>query len=175
VLQKEISGSIEGVTYYNVLRKLLPGNSGIDVSGTSGQQTVTFKATSPSDEAPLAVVAFLQNVDTREVLQSAYIDGFPELSFSIITANEKELNNLDIMLFPNPARDFLNIQWNTPLQQQAKAKVIDITGKIIKEFNLEKGEQYYELNTSPLKTGMYNLILSNQEGEQKRLKFAVTN
>ena len=69
----------------------------------------------------------------------------------------------------------MNIQWNTPLQQQAKAKVIDITGKIIKEFNLEKGEQYYELNTSPLKTGMYNLILSNQEGEQKRLKFAVTN
>ncbi|WMN12196.1 T9SS type A sorting domain-containing protein [Marivirga salinae] len=179
ILQKEISDGAQGtdptVTYYNVLRKLLPGNSGIEVSGSSGQQTVNFKASRPSDENALAIVAFLQNTETGQILQSAYLDGFPELTFSNVTAIEKELSDLDIRLYPNPAHDNLNIRWDIPLQQEAKAKVIDITGKIIKEFRLRRGESFYELNTSTLKTGMYNLILTNQKGEHKMMKFAVTN
>jgi len=78
-------------------------------------------------------------------------------------------------LFPNPAHDNLKIQWDTPLQESTKAKVIDVTGKVIKEFSLERGDRYYELNTTPMKTGMYNIILTNQKGEYKMLKFAVTN
>lgn len=179
VLQKEIKGgeqgTAEGVTYYNVLRKLLPTNSGIEVSGTSGQQTVNFKASRPSDENPLAVVAFLQNTVTGAVIQSAYLEDVPLLSMENVTSVEKELSALDIKLFPNPAHDNLNIQWDIPLQEEAKAKVIDVTGKIIKEFRLERGDRYYELNTSSLKTGMYNLIFTNQKGEHKMMKFAVTN
>jgi hypothetical protein len=179
VLQKEISGGAQGtnpnVTYYNILRKLLPGNSGIAVSGISGEHSVKFKAERLSDEEPLAVVAFLQNVDNGEVIQSAYIDGFPQLTYTNVTSVDKALSALDIKLYPNPAHDNLNIYWDIPLQEEAKAKVIDITGKIIKDFRLEKGQRFYELNTSSMKTGMYNLILTNQKGEHKMMKFAVTN
>jgi hypothetical protein len=175
VLQKEVSSVNGSATYYNVLRKLLPGNSGVEVSGTSGQQTVNFKAIRASDENPLAVVAFLQDTETGHVIQSAYIDGFPALSFSNILSVGKNLSALDVKLFPNPAHDNLNIQWDMPLQEETKAKVIDVTGKIIKEFRLSEGDQGYELNTTSMKTGMYNLILTNEKGQYKMLKFAVTN
>lgn len=153
----------------------MPGNSGIAVSGISGEHSVKFKAERLSDEEPLAVVAFLQNVDNGEVIQSAYIDGFPQLTYTNVTSVDKALSALDIKLYPNPAHDNLNIYWDIPLQEEAKAKVIDITGKIIKDFRLEKGQRFYELNTSSMKTGMYNLILTNQKGEHKMMKFAVTN
>ncbi|ADR22174.1 hypothetical protein MATR_01870 [Marivirga tractuosa] len=179
VLQKEIiggeQGTEEGITYHNVLRKLLPGNGGAKVSGTSGQQTVTFKASSSADENPLAVVAFLQNINTKAVIQSAYLGDLPLLSLSNVTALNKELGALNIELYPNPAHDFLKIQLDSPLQEEVKAKVIDVTGKTIIEFSLLQSQRYYEMKTSSLKTGMYNLILTNQNGERKMMKFAVTN
>jgi hypothetical protein len=88
---------------------------------------------------------------------------------------DKKLGDLNIKLYPNPARDYLNVQWDIPLQEEAKAKVIDVTGKVIKEFKLERGNRFYNLKTSSLKTGMYNLILTNQQGEHKMMKFAVSN
>ena len=179
ILQKEImggeQGTDEGITYYNVLRKLLPGNGGVKVSGISGEQTVTFKASLPADENPLAVVAFLQNTETAAIIQSAYLGDLPLLSLPNVTAVDKKLGDLNIKLYPNPARDYLNVQWDIPLQEEAKAKVIDVTGKVIKEFKLERGNRFYNLKTSSLKTGMYTLILTNQDGEHKMMKFAVTN
>lgn len=180
IIQKEVSdgdqGTNESKTYYHVLRKILPNNGGMIIEDLkNGEQTFEFTAQYPSDENALVAVAFLQDIETREIIQSAQTDDFETLSLQNITSSEKALKDMDIQLYPNPAKSYLNISWSRVIDQELKVKVMDLTGKIIEEIAFVPGTFYYELNTQKLKTGMYNLLITNDKGEHKVLKFAVTN
>jgi|GEM_PF-5830915 hypothetical protein len=180
VVQKEIKegaqGTDESKSYYNVLREILPNNGGAILEDkNSDSLSFEFTAQFTSDESQLAVIAFLQDINTGEIIQSAYSDDFGTLTFENITSTEKSLNEMEFKLYPNPASTHLIINSSNLLFNDLNVKVIDLTGKIIEEIRLESGIINYELNTKNLKTGMYNLLITNEKGEHKMLKFAITN
>ncbi|WP_375579603.1 T9SS type A sorting domain-containing protein [Marivirga tractuosa] len=180
VLHKEISdgelGSNSAKVYYNVLRKLLPDVEGTNLSGTStGEIETTFTASRESDNDDLILVTFIQDVETGEIYQSANVIEVPNLSYSTVTANDKTLQEMGVQLYPNPAKEQLNLSFGNKLSEGVELKVFDLTGKLIEELKLDQGIFQYELNTQRFKTGMYNLLITNDKGEHKMLKFAITN
>ena len=68
------------------------------------------------------------------------------------------INNYNINIYPNPVKDILNIE----LENNSKAmyQIFDITGKIIVEDEIRKGENQKSIQLSNLSSGIYNLRLT---------------
>ena len=78
------------------------------------------------------------------------------------TAIENEVQNV-VKLFPNPASEMLQIEWNTI--QPEKIAIIDFTGKIVLQKELETSKQNTNLDVSNLAKGMYLVKIVGKEGE----------
>jgi hypothetical protein len=105
-------------TYRNVVRKLLLGPNGSVINKTFAKNdTYTFSSgevdinTVIKNPSGLSLVAFVQNFNTKEILQSGIIDS-PRKNGSVITAVEntpgKPLSVDNITIYPNPANHQFN-------------------------------------------------------------------
>jgi hypothetical protein len=179
VVQKQIAdgdfNTNQDKIYYNVLRKILPDVGGINLVGKNQEQLLfNFTATQASDTATLRLIAFIQNIETGEIYQSVSVHEVPRLEYSTVTSN-RDFENMSVQMYPNPAKEKLQLSFGSKLSGKVSLKVTDLTGKTIKELQLNAGTIKYEMNTRQLNTGMYNLLLKNEQGAYKMLKFAVTN
>jgi len=64
-------------------------------------------------------------------------------------------------IYPNPANDQLNVQFNYSGKEKAELSILDDTGKLITNENIEAGEKLHTLDVSGLAKGAYLLRLSN--------------
>ncbi|HET8858789.1 fibronectin type III domain-containing protein [Marivirga sp.] len=177
VLHNEVNIEGQMSSYYNVLRTLLPTNEGsaLETSAGEGTLSTTFIAQKEEDEEAITIVAFLQDMENGTIIQSAYEVEVPLLTLPTVTSNTHRLDNLNIQLYPNPAYDYLKISYGAILGERLKAKVIDVTGKEIHSFDLLVGEAEHEIDTRDLKTGLYNLIIFGENGENRTMKFVVSD
>jgi len=75
------------------------------------------------------------------------------------TQNLSPLNN-DFNIYPNPAKDRIFIRFNSPNQSAYYIKVIDSSGRTKLMLPQPKLENGIDINS--LKTGIYHLLLTNQ-------------
>lgn len=75
---------------------------------------------------------------------------------------------LETSIYPNPFNNYLAIQINKKLNNNAKMQLFDVTGKLVKEAIIEKDKQNFSFNTSDLNKGIY--ILEIQHGFNKTVK-----
>jgi CubicO group peptidase (beta-lactamase class C family) len=70
------------------------------------------------------------------------------------TSSVQDMNNIETFsLFPNPAKDWIQISINDNFDKNLQVKILDYSGRIILEQNLISGES--TLSTSDLKNGFY--------------------
>ncbi|GAB1447068.1 hypothetical protein MASR2M44_00570 [Bacteroidota bacterium] len=103
-------------------------------------------ATENSVEEPwdLAVVAFIQNDDTKEILQSSWT-----VQDWAIGMKENVKNASDFNVYPNPATNDLVIEWNG--SKDAKFRMLDLNGKeVMSEMSINSS-----INIENLNTGIY--------------------
>ena len=65
---------------------------------------------------------------------------------------------MDVNIYPNPARDFVQMQIDLGENAPVSAKLLDLSGKIVTEINagdLAAGSHSLRMNTSDLPAGMY--------------------
>lgn len=101
----------------------------------------------------LLAVFWVQNKTTGEVLQSGTVD---ELTSSI---KEKTENETQVIIYPNPANDAVNVVSNKEFTQ---LKVFNLLGQLI--FNKEVKAKEYTINTSHLNPGLYIVQLQTPDG-----------
>ncbi|WP_353780071.1 M28 family peptidase [Winogradskyella sp. 3972H.M.0a.05] len=77
--------------------------------------------------------------------------------FDTLSTEEFETN--EITIFPNPVSDSINI--NTPLTDDLKFKLIDVSGKVI--LTTESDRQNTSIDVSKLASGVYFLSISTSE------------
>ena len=78
-----------------------------------------------------------------------------EANFST-TASIKDANKIDVLVYPNPMRNFISIQ----LDEKIKVgKIIDVTGKEIKRFISNK------VDTQNISSGIYILKIETESGK----------
>jgi len=89
------------------------------------------------------------------------------------THTDNTTNVLQMHLTPNPAQDYLNIQYNISANSEVKLNIVDITGKIIRQYTRNGGaSQSVQLEISELESGIYfaQLLSENTLTTQKFVK-----
>jgi len=79
--------------------------------------------------------------------------------------NIARVNNWEIILYPNPATNELNIQSNVVLPHKTKVEIYNALGQLVKTILLDEESSSVKLSTSGLFSGIYFLQINN--GEQK--------
>jgi hypothetical protein len=87
----------------------------------------------------------------------------------IVGLEELNLDKLTFNLYPNPAKDKINISTINTIEEEVEIQVVDITGKILKTETLNKGSQFISIRLDDLSSGIYLLQLKSKNGlTQKR-------
>ena len=93
---------------------------------------------------------------------------------SIVGVNE--LQNADIgQIYPNPSSEVVYIPVNVNGSEMIDIRLFDITGKLAKTVfsGSMSGNQLLTMSVDDLKSGMYYLELTNDEGEKSVQKLIV--
>jgi Concanavalin A-like lectin/glucanases superfamily/Secretion system C-terminal sorting domain len=140
-----IQRSADGVNFTDIDKVNAAGNSDIPL---------TYNYT---DVLP----ATLQTVSTVFYrLQSVGIDG--EASNSQIVAVDLKKKGVELLLFPNPVKNILQVQTNG-ITGQATLSITDANGRqvYVRDIKLEQGSNSMPVNISQFSSGVYYVTLSN--------------
>ena len=155
VIEKETTqnASTNGETSFErVMMKMLPDANGVDFNFGANQpytQTYNFDMSSTNVEemSDLAVVIFVQDDNTKNILQAKYVD--------TATLSTDDLALKNIAIYPNPSKGILHIDTNKNIQ----VSVTDLLGKTVvptQNFNTNN-----TIDISNLNNGMYIVKVSN--------------
>lgn len=160
-------GSNGETDFYMVCRRMFPSQVGtaLPITWNVGDDTtITLKVAIPTyiyDIDQLAVVGFLQDNGTKDVLQAAY-------SISPVGVNDYSVDPANIQLFPNPANSVVKINFNLEQANEVSINIYSITGELVltqKRGLFGIGLQQMEINTEMLANGLYSLEMI--AGEQR--------
>ncbi len=95
------------------------------------------------------------------------------MNIALSTAvDEVPLPDGAMQLYPNPATDYIQAQFDLENQLDATVTLATIDGKVIEYRNLNLQKEVVEFNTSNLSEGMYLMRVATEEGTQTK-KFLV--
>ncbi len=137
-----------------VCRDMIPDQNGTDTDfGGSSTQTLTLDFTIPTsyEMQHLELIVFIQDNDTKEVLQANFAE--------YITGIENIIDENEIAVYPNPANDIVNV---TSGREITNVKVYNNTGQLVS--NKQVNSNFYQLNTSQFDAGIYLFQIESNEG-----------
>jgi len=83
---------------------------------------------------------------------------------STVSIDENIEENLDIIVFPNPANDFIAIQFNGLVQSDIHMPLYDMNGRIVYNAEIKQGSTISYIDARTLYTGEYFLYIPNGGG-----------
>ncbi|MCK5134804.1 MAG: T9SS type A sorting domain-containing protein, partial [Bacteroidales bacterium] len=113
------------------------------------------------DIEDLAIVAFVQDRNSKQILQAAVDFKTPQVG---IGNQVKEMESLYI--YPNPARTMVNVNLGSPSEKDGRFEIIDMNGRMVHNEQVPSGYQIYQLNVQSLFRGFY-VIQWYEEGMLK--------
>ncbi len=153
--------------FRNVVLDMLPTPAG-KLLGSDWVRGETDTLSYTWDYAPyvediedLGVIVFVQDRETRQILQSAssHMD-------SQVGIFEKESEPAALSIYPNPATEFINVNLGEHASGKGKLEISDISGRIVLETEVLPGYAIYQLQISDLPQGLY-MISWIEEGVLK--------
>ncbi len=163
-----VSGSSSDLLH--IVKDMVPSESGTvivnPVLGTPYSGTMTWDVGDMTiyDNTQLAAVVFVQksgNSTDKRVLQSQIID-LPPL-VGRITGLEDEGLVENVVLYPNPVKESLNISFENTINSDTEWKLIDQKGVVIERGRFNAGLNQYSISTIKVPNGMYILQMTNQD------------
>ena len=173
------TGSNGETEFLHVMKKMIPSSSGQAIpalqSGVQesynfsynfqGQYTLPPDANSPinhmtshsvEDFDNLGVVVWVQDVNTKEILQST--------TASIVANVEENIATSRLMIFPNPSsKEHTNLVIESSERGKFDVMIFNTLGEIVLMDNItvDKDITQYQLDNSKLSNGMYNVIIKS--------------
>jgi hypothetical protein len=123
----------------------LPLNAGKVIDFNTEHSVENFKN--------MMLVYWIQDYDTKEVLQSGKVDK------AVVGIEDLQDNKGNVKIYPNPAEGMINIQSETLF---SNIKVLNLLGQVV--YNIAVNTNKYILQTSDLAPGLYILQLQTENG-----------
>ncbi len=169
ILEREIKdplyeGSNGVKEFENVARKILPDAGGITfnkawVKGEIEVKTISWdEPFSYLNEDNISVIAFLQEYQTKEVLQAAkYHDEGNVTSYH----SKIIIPDIPIYVFPNPAQEEIRVTFGSGFEIPLSLKIFNMSGILLlnKEISVFQTELIF--NVEELEYGIYFIEISN--------------
>ncbi|MCB0685274.1 MAG: Omp28-related outer membrane protein [Saprospiraceae bacterium] len=149
--------------HLDVLRKFITSNEGdaFDMPAAGAEVTKSYSVDLPSgvDPTKAYVIAFIQDISSKLILNSG--TKFDE----VITGLHDVSVESEMQLFPNPARDVLNLSVNSEFKVH-KVTIFNHLGQNVLSRSLLVPENNVALNVENLPSGTYSLI-ADLAGDKK--------
>lgn len=168
VAEREVLGQVY------VLRKFLPSAAGVPLGVSSPadpEQEITVSydmrhVTRLIDGtfAPFAVIAFVQHLETKSVLQTVMRED-ATASSDIVTGVDPS-SEAHVRFFPNPADDVLHIEFESAVAEGTKLTMFDTWGRQV--FGTEVNSSSISIPTKDLSGGVYIVELDTPKGKVRR-------
>ncbi len=102
------------------------------------------------DVEDLGVVAFIQDRESGDILQatSGHLNSGVGLPKNVV-------GPLSLHLYPNPASQWVNVLVGEAQISEGKILVMDLSGRVLKETQTQKGQQEYSFSLEGLSSGLY--------------------
>ena len=100
----------------------------------------------------------INNIDLTQGFQQSYI--------SIVSVENHDLD-IDIMIYPNPAIDYLNVMISD-IDKANNYFMYDMSGKLIRQERISNKE--FKIGFSTLSSGNYMLVFTDNERRLKTIK-----
>jgi len=163
----------------NVILKMLPDAGGKrfeKLARTDQSIVVSYEVPlnnlGDDDLDDLAIVVFVQEIQTKEIHQSAIID----LDESLILTGLDELSDgTKYILYPNPASDKVSIKLMSPVTRDTDIKVFDQFGKMVHTQLMHSEESLAEIDVDRFASGVYIIQLESKNEVLMRNKFIVSH
>jgi hypothetical protein len=148
-----IQRSADGVNFTDVLGK-------VKAAGNSN----TIRTYSFADNKPFSNWNYYR-------LEQVDING--DVSYSNIVAVRFEDDNRRFSIYPNPAKDFINLSYNGRVSGNLNIQIIDNKGAVVdsRRLNVVSGNSINMINIERLSAGVYMLRYTTPEGELSNVKF----
>jgi hypothetical protein len=163
-----------------VVRKFLPHAAGTPIpngilatSDSTFSLTKIWQVSNISNFNQMAIVVFIQDEETKEVYQAEYLENPGNLP-SEITDIEPDFDDL-IFVYPNPAKDEINIELPKSYSKSLPIKMMDAFGREVYNALFNIGEQKKTVKTSEFASGVYIIQIKSASGEVVRKKIIVAN
>ncbi len=172
--QHMIFGTTQGAVMVT-LTKYNSGTSMRDVVATANQTltgmamswaTFTIPFNYVSSMVPDSCIIFLKASGSTPYQDDyLWVDNLA-FSGSVTGFNTLEKNNSNISVYPNPVTDNLTIELNVKTASVLAIKLVDLTGKLIKEINVDEILSNYKTSISIMDVakGSYFLKITSNDG-----------
>ena len=77
------------------------------------------------------------------------------------TIDEETIGEEAIFVYPNPAKEFINVEFSGLNDEDISIEIIDVFGKVVQKENRKNENEMFNLNISSLDAGYYLLKISS--------------
>ena len=77
------------------------------------------------------------------------------------TIDEETLGEEAVFVYPNPAKEFINVEFSGLSDENISIEIIDVFGKVVQKENRKNENEIFNLNVSSLDAGYYLLKISS--------------
>jgi hypothetical protein len=142
-------------------------------AGDSLEVSVTFASNLPGPQSASLSVTF--GADAQDVFFE--ISGFGTINGAGVTANTSS-TDWDIELYPNPARDFVDVTLDAAVADVAQIRIYDVTGREVLTAPLgllAPGEHETELSTVGIPDGIYFVRVVGASGQLASARLSIVH
>jgi hypothetical protein len=115
---------------------------------------------------------FVQLPSTQLYYRLRMVDIDGSHSYSQVVLLRKELAQVRISTYPNPVRQQLQVQLETPFAAQYQLQLTDLQGRLLlqRQQTVQPGTTSLTIPTQQLPQGLYLLVVRSSDGQQQEFK-----
>lgn len=110
---------------------------------------------------------YICDANNNRIREVCYIDCLAGIEENVMSENS-------LLLYPQPATDFVNIDLKNYDQSAIKAKIYDLSGKMVQSSELVVHSRKVQIETSDLANGVYFITISDKNNESITKKLVIT-
>ena len=93
-----------------------------------------------------------------------YQSGIASACDYITSIDYLDYPNNNLIIYPNPVKNILNINWDDKINRQLNIKIFNLTGQLVLETNIEKDNKNQYIDLSTLPSNIYLIKLTDIHG-----------
>lgn len=140
---------------------------GISQNGSTTNETITYNTATTGNTYYLRINGYGGAFSTTQCYNltiSTSATNFSRPFAAILDSEKPALEKVSMMIFPNPAKDIVNVQFLAQQEGEYRVSLIDVVGKEVMNqlHSLYEGENSLVLKTQDLPKGIYFVKVSNE-------------
>ncbi|HAW52387.1 MAG TPA: hypothetical protein DCX54_08700 [Flavobacteriales bacterium] len=164
-----VSTEYEQTGFRNVLKKMYPTAGGTNktagYAGWSESLTATMDFNNFYDDTNYRVIAFVQDRNTKEVYQAAWVGNGLDLGTHVDKYEDIVVDGVEYNLYPNPTDGTAYLEFKESLGNSYEMRVYNQLGIQVLNKVIPGGTRVYQFEMGQLDAGMYFIMLNDGEHE----------